>query len=262
MPSRRDPVSVPAARRQETSLAQTAHRPWRLPRAPWVMGQTWRDLLFAHWRVEPAELAPFVPPGLRLETWDGSAWLGVTPFVVCALRPRMAPRWYAGARFLETNVRTYVTRDDRAGIVFLSLDASSRLAVAAARTLYRLPYHHAHMDRAAGEFTDYRSSRQGLTVHARYAPHGEGWHADPGTLEAFLVERYCLYSSSAGVLLRADIHHRPWTLHAAAPGTSIDVALGFARLTLRGDPLLHVAPVQDVAVWAPVPVGFRAAVEP
>src|SRR4051812_34698389 len=85
---------TPAAQRQATSLAETDHRPWPLPRAPWVMGQTWRDLLFAHWRVDPDELARFVPPGLRLQEWDGAAWLGVTPFLVCALRPRLAPSWY------------------------------------------------------------------------------------------------------------------------------------------------------------------------
>ena len=40
---------------------------------------TWHDLLFAHWPV-PADLVrPLIPPGLQIDTWDGSAWLGVVP---------------------------------------------------------------------------------------------------------------------------------------------------------------------------------------
>src|SRR3954453_9623045 len=96
-----------APRRQSTSLDETAHRPWPLPRLPWIMGQTWRDLLFAHWRVDPAELERFVPHGLRLDLHDGAAWLGVTPCVVCPLRPQVGLSALQGPRLMEANVRTY-----------------------------------------------------------------------------------------------------------------------------------------------------------
>jgi uncharacterized protein len=247
-----------APQRQSSSLRETGHRPWPLPRLPWVMGQTWQHLLFAHWRVDAELLAPYVPRGLQLQERDGSAWLGVTPFVVCALRPRGLRPWPHVSSFLEVNVRTYVTADDRPGILFLTLDASSRLAVAVARVLYRLPYHGAEMRLDEDGWLDYHSTRQGLTVHARYAPEGPGWQASDGSLEAFLIERYCLYTASAGVLLRADIHHRPWTLHAARAGSSADVALSFAPLDLEGEPLLHVAPLQDVVFWLAQPVRLAA----
>src|SRR5580765_3363473 len=92
------------ARAQAGSLAETAHRPWPLPAERWVQGQTWRDLLFAHWPVDAAALRPLVPRELPIDTFAGSAWLGVVPFLITGLRPRGAPPLM---RFLETNVRTY-----------------------------------------------------------------------------------------------------------------------------------------------------------
>lgn len=38
------------------------------------MVQTWHDLLFAHWRIEPAVMRPLIPQVLDLELFDGSAW--------------------------------------------------------------------------------------------------------------------------------------------------------------------------------------------
>ena len=43
-------------------LQETTHRPWAMPDRPWVMTQTWHDLLFAHWPLPPERLrlpAPF-----------------------------------------------------------------------------------------------------------------------------------------------------------------------------------------------------------
>jgi uncharacterized protein YqjF (DUF2071 family) len=65
---------------QARSLEVVEHRPWPLPSRGWLMGQTWRRLLFAHWRVSHGALRPHVPASLELEEWDGSAWLGLTPF--------------------------------------------------------------------------------------------------------------------------------------------------------------------------------------
>src|SRR5204862_5669159 len=108
------------------------HRVWLMPPRSWVMGQSWIDLLFAHWSVSPEELLPVLPPQLTLDTWDGHAWVGVTPFQVrnLRLRPTM-PAPFLSA-FPEINVRTYVVFDGRPGIYFFSLDAGSAPAVLAA----------------------------------------------------------------------------------------------------------------------------------
>lgn len=43
-------------------LTQTTHRPWPLPKTPWLMTQFWDRLLFAHWPLPPEALRPLIPP--------------------------------------------------------------------------------------------------------------------------------------------------------------------------------------------------------
>jgi uncharacterized protein YqjF (DUF2071 family) len=228
---------------QARSLRETAHRPYPLPERPWTMGQTWRDLLFAHWRVPHDKLRPHVPERLELEEHDGSAWVGLTPFRVTGLRLRGVPPLPLLSSFCELNCRTYVRGGDRPGIWFFSLDASSRAAVAAARRTYRLPYRHARIEATHDSF------RADVDGDGSFAAsfHGTGTPApaDPGTLEHFLAERYCLYSGEGE--LRADIHHAPWPVRPAE--AKIDHR-GIAPVELEGDPLCHCARRQDVVIWS------------
>jgi uncharacterized protein len=240
---------VQAPVRQASTLQESAHRPWPLPQRPWVMGQTWDDLLFIHYRVPLGQLSSLVPDGLEVQEHSGSGWLGVTPFVVTGLRARgLFPLPFASS-FRELNVRTYVTLDDRPGIWFFSLDASSQVAVEAARRLYRLPYFRADITiRRRGPELLYDCSRgEGRAFSATYRPEGDVSNAQPGSLEHFLTERYCLYAKHDGELYRADIHHRPWPLQPA-----------FARIDLNTmpplkipdeDPLVHYSARQDVVIW-------------
>src|SRR3954453_20609602 len=204
---------------QSLALEQTAHRPWPLPRGPWLQGQTWRDLLFAHWPVPAEALRPAVPPVLPVDTFAGTAWLGITAFAVTGARPHGLPPVPGVSAFLETNVRTYTTVDGRPGIWFFSLDAASALAVAGARRTYRLPYFHARMQATRRDArTDYRTTRDdpAAALTLTYGPAGDVFQAAQGTLEHFLTERYCLYvPDERRRILRADIHPPPWPLQPA-----------------------------------------------
>ena len=236
-----------AAVRQNRSLEHLGHRPWPLPQRGWIMGQTWEDLLFAHWRVPVEEIRQHVPAGLEVDVHDGSAWLGVTPFRLTGLRGRgMLPIPYVSS-FLELNVRTYVRAEEKPGIWFFSLDASSRVAVEVARRTYKLPYFHARMSATKrGEWTDYECSRideAGRVFSGRYRPNGSVFNAEPGSLEWFLTERYCLYTPTGE---RADIHHVLWDLQPAE--AEIDLA-SISPVELRGEPLLHFSRRQDVVIW-------------
>src|SRR5215213_585770 len=126
-------------------LSDPGHRLWPRPRRPWVMAQTWTHLLFAHWPLPPEAVRPLIPAGLPLDTFDGQAWVGIVPFQVVGLRARWLPPIPGTANFPELNVRTYITRDDKPGVWFFSLDAANRLAVEAARASYHLPYFKADM---------------------------------------------------------------------------------------------------------------------
>jgi uncharacterized protein YqjF (DUF2071 family) len=245
-----------APRRQRASLRHVAHRPWPLPAGPWAMAQTWADLLFCHWRVAAAQLERHVPASLPLDLFDGTAWLTITPFEVQGTRLRGTLPPPALSRFPELNVRTYVTLGGRPGIWFFSLDAGSMLAVAAARGLYRLPYLRARMAIARdGPSIDYRSERHDrrgapARFEARYRPAGAHRHAAPESLEAWLVERYRLYTvDDRGDVFAGDIHHRPWTLQDADADIRENTMTAMHGIDLAGEPLVQFARRQDVVFW-------------
>lgn len=155
--------------RQRAALAETGHRPWPVPERPWLMGQSWINLLFAHWRVPTPALEAVVPAQLQIDTYDGSAWIGVTPFLVRGLRLRGTTPLPRLSSFPEINVRTYVTVDGKPGIYFFSLDADSRAAVTTARRSYRLPYFHSRIstrdDGDGSRFDSTRTSDDGPPSH-------------------------------------------------------------------------------------------------
>lgn len=207
-----------------------------------MITQTWRDVLFLHWAVEPAALKPFVP--LELDLFDSRAWLGVVAFEMTRNRLLGIPL----PTVLEVNVRTYV----KGGVYFLSLDASSTLAVRLARAWYGLPYFRARMSLAReGESVRYASRRPGAEFVARYGPAGPVVVARPGTLEHFLVERYALFAVHRGRTFRTDVKHEPWPLQPAK--AEVEVCT-LPPVQVEGAPLAHFAREVHARIAGPVPV--------
>jgi uncharacterized protein YqjF (DUF2071 family) len=197
-------------------LSELDYRPWPIPKRPWIMVQVWRDLLFTHWSLSPAAIRRLVPEHLALDTFDGRAWISITPFHM-SLRMRGLPPLPGMFDFPELNCRTYVTLEGRPGIYFFSLDTANRAAVWGARTFYHVPYFHAQMRvEKDAESISYSSVRGRARWRARYAPTSGVRHAQPGSLDYFLAERYCLYTLWKGRTYRGDIHHVPWPLQDAS----------------------------------------------
>jgi uncharacterized protein YqjF (DUF2071 family) len=242
-------------------LDDTAHRPWAVPPGPWIMAQSWHDLLFAHWPVDAAILRPFIPASLGIDTFDREAWVGVVPFRMSGVRLRGTPALPWFSQFPELNVRTYVTIDGKPGVWFFSLDAGNSLAVAVARSWFHLPYFRSRMacESLVGEIR-YTSERTHAAAaagafRANYRPLSQPFEAQPGTLDYFLTERYCLYAAAGDRILRGEIHHRPWQLQSAKADitqNTMSLAAGFPLPNFA--PLLHFARRQDVVVWAPKPL--------
>jgi uncharacterized protein YqjF (DUF2071 family) len=233
---------------------------------PWIMHQTWQDLLFAHWPVADRALRPLVPASLTVQTFEGQAWLGITPFLLTGLRPRGLPALPGLSRFPEINVRTYVAvGDDKPGVLFFSLDAGSILAVVGARALYALPYFRARFvvraERGRIAYASRRTARGAPAAEFRavYRPTGGAAPARPGTLAHWLTERYRLYAvARQGGLYRAEIEHAPWPLQPAEAQIERNTMTAGLPLALPDTaPLLHFAARVDVRVWPPeaVPTG-------
>jgi len=237
-------------------LEAVSHRPWKMPGTPWVMTQTWRDLLFAHWRVDADVLRASVPSEFALDLFDGAAFVGVVPFRMTNVAPRGVPSLPGISEFPELNVRTYVRVNGKPGVYFFSLDAGNGLAVRAARTLLNLPYFTAAMSISAiADAFVYQSRRDadGAELVATYGPVGAAFSPSPGTLEYFLTERYCLYNlDRRGRPYRMDIHHPRWTLQPGRAELTRNTMAESSGIVLPAEqPLLHFSARQDMVAWAP-----------
>ncbi len=239
-------------------MEEVGHRPWPMPNRPWAMTQTWHELLFAHWRVDPTALREKVPRQFELDLFDGTAWVAVVPFRMTNVGPRAVPTLPWISEFPELNVRTYVRAGGKPGVWFFSLDAGSRPAVWAARSLFNLPYFAASMSVSAdGDTIRYHSRRtgreEGAVLDGRYRPSGSPFDPVVGSLEHFLTERYCLYHvDRRGRPYRLDIQHPPWPLQQAEAEFTRNTMAAAAGLSLPDmKPLLHFSRRQDVVAWLP-----------
>jgi hypothetical protein len=190
---------------------------------------------------------------LELDTFDRQTWVGVVPFWMSGVRPRGSPAIPGLSRFPELNVRTYVTFGGKPGVHFFSLDAASLPAVCTARALYHLPYFHAKMKaEAAGEEVLYSSNRRRANAEfrGRYGPGAPAQARQPGTIERWLTERYCLYTVHRGDVYRGEIHHVPWPLQDAHAEIEINSMAAAANIPLPDTrPWLHFARRLDVLIW-------------
>ena len=238
-------------------LNDRAHRPWPMPESPWIMTQTWHDLLFAHWPVDASALREHVPAGFEIDTFDGRAWVAVVPFHMSNVAPRGVPALPWVSAFPELNVRTYVRVKGRPGVYFFSLDASNPVAVGIARTLVHLPYYTATMSVEQKEgWIEYRSQRKNgkgapAEFVARYRPVGLVTPPVEGSLEYFLTERYCLFTvDSTFHAYSLDIHHPRWPLQTAEGEIGINTMADTAGIRLPPmAPLLHFSKRQDMVAW-------------
>jgi uncharacterized protein YqjF (DUF2071 family) len=221
-----------------------------------IMHQNWGKLLFMHWRIDEKLLRRLIPSQLEIDTFDGSAWIGVIPFTMWDIRASFLPPIPGTNAFHELNVRTYVYHHGVPSVWFLSLDAANKLAVWGARKFYYLPYFYAQMSlEQTGKTIRYSSSRR----NGRGAPAellaewvtGEPLpQASPGSLEFFLTERYCVDTEHKGKLYRARIHHQPWPLQRVEITSLTSSMIESHGLPTRQDePLLHYCEKLSVEIW-------------
>jgi uncharacterized protein YqjF (DUF2071 family) len=217
------------------------------------MKQTWYDLLFAHWEIDPELIKPYIPSSLQLDTYQGRAWIAVVPFRMSGIRLRYMPQIPFTSKFPEINVRTYVTYQGKPGVYFFSLDASNFLAVKVANSFFHLPYFLSEMAVSSeGDSIYYQSNRakEEIRFKGKYQPISDVFYAEFGSLEYWLSERYCLYTEKENRLYRGEIHHRPWSLQEAKAeiyeNTMININ-GFSPF--KSNPILHFAKRLEVLLW-------------
>ena len=207
------------------------------------MLQVWRSLTFLHWRYDAATIARTLPTGLTLDTFDGSAWVGLVPFVLTGVQPYRLPALPWISEFPETNVRTYVTgADGERGVWFFTLEAARLAAVLLARRWYHLPYRWAAMQvNRSGSTVEYRSERSPLFGQGHTEIGIEiGGSANATELDHFLTARFRLYAAAKGRIAYAQIEHGRWPLQRAKLTKCNETVLTNSGVPRPiGEPLVH-----------------------
>lgn len=222
-----------------------------------VMLQGWKKIAYAHWPIAPDQVQSRLPDGLVVDTFDGSAWVGLVAFQMRAIRiPGTPPIPYFGT-FPETNVRTYVKdRSGRPGVWFDSLDVTRLLPVIVARASYQLPYMWAKMSisehnnqltyRTRRRWPDARGAASSMSIR-RLDPID-----DPNPLERFLTARWGLYTQLGAGLAYAPVEHEPWPLERAGLEYLEDELVPAAGYRIPDiEPITHYSEGVDVRIGLP-----------
>lgn len=238
-----------------------------------LLGAPWDTSTFVHWRVEPERVQALLPEGLQVDVYDGSSWVGMTPFVMGTMRPLGIPDPPAGlsipgwkklrgladvASTPETNLRTYVRGPDgRDGLWFLTIDAGNAALAAAIRAAVGAPYHHADMSVARdGDTLTYTGSRRGAQEGYRLQVRA-GDPITPSELDIWVTSRWRAYTRHLGRLLVTPVEHEPWPLRQATLGSLEENLTDSVGLHSLGNPaLVHYSDgVKKVRLGRPALVG-------
>ena len=227
------------------------------------MYQRWDDLLFLHWRCDTELIASLLPRELSPDLYNGDSYIGIVAFCMNAVRPAYLPALPWLSYFCELNVRVYVlNRHGEPGVYFLSLDCNRAPAVWIARAAFSLPYQHAIMSfshtidpsaphTSRQQFTCKRAGQPETALYRWSAPQ-ESKVAAPGTLEFFLIERYNFFTMRSGVLMRGQVHHKPYEI--ATPclqdWSALPIAWDEFPLEARGPDLISYSPGVTISAFA------------
>ena len=217
----------------------------------------WDDIAFLHWPFAPADIAHLVPDRMAVLTYDGTAWVSVTPFFIRVRPPGVPvvpPRW----AFPETNVRTYVAGpDSRQGLWFVRMEVTALWFVATLRA-FGLPYFRQRMS------VDVREERAVYSSQPQQSSSGGGHHivvrpgadlrpAEGGPWERFVTARWGAFHRRGPLLLYTPVEHPPWRLRAAeVQNCSVDALFHAAGLPAPvGPPIAQFSPGVRVKVGVP-----------
>jgi uncharacterized protein len=179
----------------------------------------WNNLVFLNYVVDPALLREFVPAGTELDEHDGKIWASVIGFEFNKTRllGRAVPFHQS---FEEVNLRFYVRRGSRRGVVFIR-ELVPKLAVAAiARIVYGERYSCVPMSHRIDRSTDSTSaefrwgkgeSRCSIalkTSRALYLPA-------EGSLSQFITEHYWGYAQRSVQTVEYQVEHPQWEVQDA-----------------------------------------------
>ncbi len=251
------PMAVAKPKPEPRSPANAEGLDCSVPRKSPCARMKCHDLLFMHWPIHACHLVSLLPAGIELDTFEGQAWIGIVPFRMSDVTSKWMPPLPWISRFPEVVVRTCVSFNGRPGLWYFSLDAANRLAMFLARCMFALPYSDSHITlRRDGHWRRFHSRRieAGETVaelDVEYRPVGPASVAESGTLDHWLTDRYCLFTTNReDQIVRGDFAHPPWRLQKAQAIIHRNTMVNRLGLALPDQcPRLLFAKQSPVSVW-------------
>lgn len=241
------------------------HIPFEVPDRPHSIIQHWRHLNFLHWQVDPQRISRYLPEGLELDLYQDKAYVGLLPFQMKHVRPRRTVPIPGISYFPEFNLRTYVKYQGQGGILFLTLEAQSRIACWYGHRSYGLPYRYARGSvQVVGDQYRWQTRRvsDGLELIGSCQAFGDSMQAQPRSLEEFLFERYLMYTVHDEQLKMVRAIHEPWRFRCAEATIVSNSLLDSYQLgisdVLQPD-LVHATDGVKALTWSIEPVSVATA---
>jgi uncharacterized protein len=183
----------------------------------------WTRFVFIHYALPPGDLAPWTP--LELDCREGQAFVSLVLFRLDRMRPACLRPDFLGRTLFRPasdnwflNVRTYVRGPAGPGIQFLIEWMDNPVSLFLGPRLYGLPYR-------AGTFDFLAAGAEGRTRMRVTDPKAEGalhlsvledaeprGSVRPGSMDAFLLEKYTAYTHHRGVSRYFHIAHPHWSV--------------------------------------------------
>jgi uncharacterized protein len=227
-------------------LNTTAHRPWELPKVTWTYYQEWNNALFLHWEADASALKRLIPAELELDLFDGKPWISLVAFTMNNIRPRYLPPFAPVSDFHEINIRTYVRKNAKSGVYFLSIEGSNAVSCEVARILSKLPYRHSRITRNENEYHS-QNTPFSDKLFIRYDV-GKKLTAK-NDRDKWLTERYALYQDTAKSIHEFEIHHIEWPLHVVNHDQLEVTYLRFNELLNGAPDCAHFSAGVQVIAW-------------
>jgi len=232
-------------------LSSKSHRNYDYPKNSWMYYQEWNRVLFLHYEIPVEKLRDLVPKDLTIDTFNGSAYISIVPFIMENIRPKFFPSLNFVSNFGEINVRTYVVKDGKSGVYFLNIEAEKYLSALLSKKLSGLPYEKSNITIAGTKYLS-KNLKKGFFLETEYIIQDK--ILNKTALDLWLTERYCLYIENNTTLYRYEIHHKEWDLKKVEiKQLNLNYEIGRLKITENAN-FAHYSDGVKVLAWNKVKV--------
>ncbi|AUP79634.1 YqjF family protein [Flavivirga eckloniae] len=192
-------------------LQQTDHRPFQYPKREWKFYQEWNKAVFLHWKVNPEEIMPFLPNGMKPDTINGKTWVSLVAFTMNNIGIRNLPKVPYISDFFEINIRVYITYNDKPSVYFLNMESSKRSSCNILKVISKFPYQYSKMSRNDGVYTS-KNKVFNDSFNMEYSLEDTSIKKDETDL--WLTERYAVFQDYKNHIIEYDVHHVEWPMQS------------------------------------------------